>query len=216
MFILNQQNSIANTYLAEIRDTKIQTDRLRFRKNLERLGEILAYELSKSLQFGTKEITTPLETTGINMVKSQPVLICVLRAANPFYQGFLNIFDHSDSGFIGAFRTEEINDNQEISIELSYQAAPDISGKHVIIIDPMLATGKSFVKTVKSLLNNGKPEKIHVASVIAAPEGVAYINEQLGTDLNLWTCALDSKLNEKSYIVPGLGDAGDLAFGPKI
>ncbi|MCH7402807.1 uracil phosphoribosyltransferase [Belliella kenyensis] len=215
MFILNHQNTIANTFLAEIRDTEIQTDRLRFRKNLERLGEILAYELSKSLHFETKEITTPLEKTGINIIKTQPVLICVLRAANPFYQGFLNIFDHSDSGFIGAFRTEENND-KEVSIELSYQAAPDITGKDIIIIDPMLATGKSFVKTVKALLCNGTPKTIHVASVIAAPEGVAYINEQLDGNLKLWTCALDTKLNEKSYIVPGLGDAGDLAFGSKM
>jgi uracil phosphoribosyltransferase len=216
MFILNQQNSIANTYLAEIRNIDVQHDRLRFRKNIERLGELLAYEISKSLSFKQTSITTPLKETSVNLISDQPILISVLRAAMPFYQGFLNIYDHADSGFIGAYRTEEVKDGAEIEISLLYQAAPNIDGKEVILIDPMLATGKSFLKSIENLQKNGLPKMIHIASVIAAPEGVAYLEQNIKLPYKLWTCALDEKLNSNSYIVPGLGDAGDLAFGEKL
>ncbi|SIS79996.1 uracil phosphoribosyltransferase [Belliella pelovolcani] len=216
MFILNQQNSIANTYLAEIRNVEVQHDRLRFRKNIERLGELLAYEISKSLSFKQTSITTPLKDTSINLISDQPILISVLRAAMPFYQGFLNIYDHADSGFIGAYRTEEVKGGAEIEISLLYQAAPNIDGKEVILIDPMLATGKSFLKSIENLQKNGLPKMIHIASVIAAPEGVAYLEQNIKLPYKLWTCALDEKLNSNSYIVPGLGDAGDLAFGEKL
>lgn len=216
MFKLNQQNSIANTYLAEIRNVNVQHDRLRFRKNIERLGELLAYEISKSLSFKQTSITTPLKDTSVNLISDQPILISVLRAAMPFYQGFLNIYDHADSGFIGAYRTEEVKDGDEIEISLLYQAAPNIDGKEVILIDPMLATGKSFLKSIENLQKNGLPKMIHIASVIAAPEGVAYLEQNIRLPYKLWTCALDEKLNSNSYIVPGLGDAGDLAFGEKL
>ncbi|SNS02447.1 uracil phosphoribosyltransferase [Belliella buryatensis] len=216
MFILNQQNSIANTFLAEIRNIKVQNDRLRFRKNLERLGELLAYEISKSLSFKQELITTPLKETSLNLISDQPVLISVLRAAMPFYQGFLNIYDQADSGFIGAYRTEEVKDGAEIEISLLYQAAPNIEGKEVILIDPMLASGKSFLKSIENLKKNGTPKMIHIASVIAAPEGVDFLKQNINLPYKLWTCALDEKLNPNSYIVPGLGDAGDLAFGQKL
>ncbi|MCH7412787.1 uracil phosphoribosyltransferase [Belliella sp. R4-6] len=215
MFILNKNNSIANQFLSELRDIKVHKDRLRFRKNLERLGEILAYEVSKSLDYKESEIETPLQKTKVNTLKTQPILISVLRAAVPFYQGFSNIFDHSDSGFIGAYRVEE-SGNEEINISLQYQATPDLTDKEVILIDPMLATGKSFVKSVENLLKNGRPKKIHIAAVIAAPEGINYIKNNLDLPFSIWICALDEKLNSASYIVPGLGDAGDLAYGSKL
>jgi len=142
------------------------------------------------------------------------VLIPILRAALPFYEGFLELFDEADSGFIGAWRTH--NEADEIEAELNYQAAPDLTGKTVVVIDPMLATGKSLVKTVQSLSQQGKPKTWHLASAIAAPEGIAHVQASLGKEMNVWTCAVDEKLNEHAYIVPGLGDAGDLAFGPKL
>jgi uracil phosphoribosyltransferase len=217
MFILDKSNSIANQFLQELRDRKIQIDRFRFRKNLERLGEIMAYEISKSLYYSVETIETPLGKTDIPLLKNQPVLISVMRAAIPFYQGFLNFFDTADSGFIGAYRIEKPHSSSEVEIDYLYQAAPNIEGKEVIIIDTMLATGKSFIKTIENLvLTHGKPSKVHIASVIAAPEGIDYIKNNLNTPYNLWICSVDEKLNDKSYIIPGLGDAGDLCFGHKL
>lgn len=216
MFILNETNSIANNFLSEIRDISIHQDRLRFRRNLERLGEIMAYEISKDLDYQKSEISTPLQNMHVNVLKNQPVLISVLRAAIPFYQGFSNFFDHAPSGFIGAYRAKETTTNAEISIDLDYLAAPDLNGQEIILIDPMLATGKSFIKSVEALLQNGTPKIIHIASIIAAPEGVAFIEKSMSIPFKIWTCALDEKLNSKSYIIPGLGDAGDLAFGQKL
>lgn len=217
MFILDQKNSIANQYLYELRDKNIQMDSLRFRKNLERLGEIMAYEISKSLQFDSKAIETPLGNITIPLLNEQPVLISVMRAAIPFYQGFLNFFDAAESGFIGAYRLPEKVGQKEINIDYLYQAAPSIQGKDVILIDPMLATGKSLLKTVENLLRtHGSPSMIHFACVIAAPEGIEYLRNQLSIPFKIWICSLDEKLNDKSYIIPGLGDAGDLCFGPKL
>lgn len=217
MFILEKTNTIANQYLYELRDKNIQVDRLRFRKNLERLGEIMAYEISKDLEYYIKTFKTPLEQTTIPLVQDQPVLISVMRASIPFYQGFLNFFDYADSGFIGAFRKEEKSDSSEVEIDYLYQAAPSIEGKEVIIIDPMLATGKSFIKTIENMLiTHGNPTKIHLACVIAAPEGIEYLRNQLTIPYSLWICSVDQKLNDKSYIIPGLGDAGDLCFGQKL
>ncbi|MDO6437673.1 uracil phosphoribosyltransferase [Cyclobacterium sp. 1_MG-2023] len=212
MFILNQNNSIANQFLAELRNIHIQKDRLRFRKNLERVGEILAYEVSKGLSYAPSTITSPLAEVETPLLKEQPVIIAVLRAAVPFYQGVLNFFDQADSGFIGAYRKE--GDNIEIS--LNYLAAPDLTGKTVIMVDPMLATGKSFLKSIDALKGHGQPKQIEILSAFAAPEGLEYIKENLGLPYRFWIGALDEKLNQQSYIVPGLGDAGDLAFGPKI
>jgi uracil phosphoribosyltransferase len=217
MFILDKKNSIANHYLYQLRDSEIQKDRYRFRKNLERLGEIMAYEISKSLPFYQKSVKTPLGNLPVDLIKNQPVLISVLRAAIPFYQGFLNFFDDSDSGFIGAYRKEGPSDSKEgIEIDYLYQAAPSIDGKEVILIDPMLATGKSIVKTIENLEMHGNPSKIHIAGVIAAPEGIDFIQKNIKLPIEIWICSLDEKLNDKSYIIPGLGDAGDLSFGVKL
>ncbi|WP_373521562.1 uracil phosphoribosyltransferase [Aquiflexum sp.] len=217
MFILDKTNTIANQYLYQLRDKNIQIDRLRFRKNLERLGEIMAYEISKSLQFTTRTFETPLGNTTLPLIREQPILISVMRAAIPFYQGFLNLFDAADSGFIGAYRVTELPNSKEVEINYLYQAAPNIEGKEVIIVDPMLATGKSFINTIENLLQtHGSPSMIHIASVIAAPEGIDYLKNQLSIPYKIWICSLDDKLNDKSYIIPGLGDAGDLCFGQKL
>jgi uracil phosphoribosyltransferase len=214
MFVLNQQNSIASQFLSDLRNIHTQHDRMRFRKNMERLGEILAYEVSKSLSFQLDKVNTPLAEMTVARLSSQPVLVGVLRAALPFYQGFLNYFDNSDSGFIGAYRKPEEAD--EVEIDFLYKAAPSIEGKEVILIDPMLATGKSVLASIEHLLENGQPKIIHIASVIAAPEGIDYLKQNINVPYRFWIGALDQKLNEKSYIVPGLGDAGDLCFGDKL
>lgn len=215
MFILNQQNSIANQYLAELRDVHQQHDRLRFRKNLERLGEIMAYEISKRMPYTPLEVQTPLSTTTTSLLSQQPVLLTILRAGVPFYQGFSNFFDRADTGFIGAYRAPHTS-SDDVTIDMSYITTPPIEGRQLVVVDPMLATGKSMIKSLDALLAQGKPAHIHIACVIAAPEGVAYLKEHMQADFTLWTCALDDKLNNMAYIVPGLEDAGDLAYGPKI
>ena len=187
---------------------------MRFRRNLERLGEILAYEISKSFEFSSEKINTPLRSSTVLKQKEQPVLISVMRASLPFYNGFLNYFDMADSGFIGAFRDE--SNEGEIAINLGYHASPNVEGRTIILADPMLATGKSIVETINTLLTHGTPKHIHIASVIAAPEGIQYLKEHLSCTYSLWLGSLDERLNHQSYIVPGLGDAGDLAFGPKL
>ena len=215
MFILNQHNSIATHYISELRHVHTQQDRMRFRKNLERLGEIMAYEISKSMTYASQKIETPFLEISTPLLQSQPVAIAVLRAAIPFFHGVLNFFDQANCGFIGAFRKEG-NVNEAIEIELGYAAAPSIEGKEVILVDPMLATGKSFVECINKLSKNGAPKKIHLLSVIASPEGLDYIEKNLHLPHEIWACAIDDHLNEFSYIIPGLGDAGDLAFGPKL
>lgn len=200
--------------MAEMRDIRIQNDRMRFRKNLERLGEILAYEISKSLDFKAQEIETPLAKTIVYTPDSQLVLVSVLRASLPFYQGFLNFFDEAESGFIGAFREE--NESGEIKINLGYHAAPSLQGKVILLADPMLATGKSIIRTLDTIVSHGIPSMIHIAALFAAPEGIKYIEENLKLPYKLWLGSVDEKLNHLSYIVPGLGDAGDLAFGEKL
>lgn len=216
MFVLAKENSLALQFLSELRDIHIQHDRWRFRKNLERLGEIMSYEISKGLDYEDIQINTPLTETHAKKLKEKPVLISVLRAAIPFYQGFLNYFDQADSGFVGAYRKPEKKGDKEVEIEFLYQAAPKLDDRDVILIDPMLATGKSFVKTIFNLVQNGTPKMIHIACLIAAPEGVSYIQNNVNVPYKLWIGALDEKLNDKFYIVPGLGDAGDLCFGNKI
>lgn len=215
MFILEDTNSIANHFIAELRNENIQIDRLKFRRNLERLGEVMAYEISKTFDFEESLVSTPLGQKKSNLIINQPILIAVLRAALPFYQGFLNFFDQADSGFIGAFRKEESGD-LEIEIEYLYQATPDINNKTLILIDPMLATGKSILKTIENLLLSGNPKEIHIVSVIAAPEGIEFLKAGIKQPYQLWICSLDECLNGQSYIIPGLGDAGDLCFGNKI
>jgi uracil phosphoribosyltransferase len=213
MFILSQQPSIANQFLAELRNKQIQKDRMRFRKNLERLGEILAYEVSKTLTYKEQEVQTPLEKAKIQLPSDQVVLVAVLRAALPFYQGFLNFFDQAESGFIGAFREES---GAELTVNLGYHASPNLDNKVLILVDPMLATGQSCVESLQTLLQHGTPKSIHLVAAFAAPEGVEHLKKSITVPYSLWLGTLDAQLNAQSYIVPGLGDAGDLAFGEKI
>ncbi|GHE52453.1 MULTISPECIES: uracil phosphoribosyltransferase [Roseivirga] len=215
MFILDRQNSIANQYLAEIRHVGSQSDMLRFRHNMKRLGQLLAYEISKTLLYETRPIETPLVKSQAHFLADQVVVISILRAALPFSQGFQDVFDSAEFGFIGAARKPHLA-NEPVEVALDYLAAPDLNNKVVVVVDPMLATGKSIVKSIDHLLQNGTPKKLHIATIIAAPEGVDYLQRELNTPYDLWSCALDEKLNEKYYIVPGLGDAGDLAFGRKL
>lgn len=213
LIILNQYATLANQFLFELRHKSIQQNRERFRMNLERLGELMAYEVSKKLKYEERLVDTPLGTSKIEILSEQPVLITVLRAGLPYFEGFKNFFNQADCGFIGAYRKE---DEREIAINLDYLAAPQLKGRTVILIDPMLATGKSFVKSVNALLKHGTPAHVHVAALVAAPEGVEYIKQHLKLPFTIWTWALDEKLNEHAYIVPGLGDAGDLCYGEKI
>jgi len=209
---LSETNSVANHYIAELRDVSVQKDRMRFRNNLERLGGILAYEISKSLDYNEQMITTPLGSAKTQLMSVQPVIVTILRAGLPLYNGFLSHFDKADSGFVGAYRIEG---GQEVSIASEYMAVGDLNDRPLLIVDPMLATGKSMVSTLKKLLKFGEPSSIHLAAAIAAPEGINYINENFGKICTIWAGAVDEMLDENAYIVPGLGDAGDLSFGDK-
>lgn len=213
LIILGDQHSIANQFLNEIRDKEKQQDRMRFRKNMERMGEIMAYEISKKLSYTDCQVTSPLASLKSVTLKTQPVIITVLRAGLVYFQGFMNYFDQSEAGFIGAYRKEG---GEEISINLEYLAAPSLEGREVILIDPMLATGKSFVRSVSAMLTHGRPSHLHIASLIASPEGIKYVQENLNVPYTLWTFAVDEKLDSRFYIVPGLGDAGDLSYGDKL
>lgn len=213
LIILGDQHSIAKQFLNEIRDKEKQLDRMRFRKNMERMGEIMAYEISKKLAYAECVVNTPLAQIKSSQLKTQPVIVTVLRAGLVYFQGFLNYFDQSDAGFIGAYRKEGGN---EIKINLEYLATPSLEGREVILVDPMLATGKSFVRSVNALLTRGAPSHLHIAALIASPEGINYVKENLNVPYTLWTFAVDEKLDHRFYIVPGLGDAGDLSFGEKI
>ncbi len=213
MFILTKENSIANNILIELRDKHIQKDRMKFRTNIERLGSILAYEISKSLTYKSLEIETPLGQKKQNSISEYPNLVCVMRAGLPFFQGFLNVFDKSDCGFLGAYRNTSGN-KEEIEIEATYFTKPNFDNKDLIIVDPMLATGKSFVKAVKGITKNYKPKSIHIAALVASIDGIEYIKQNI--DSEIWTVDVDDQLNDQAYIVPGLGDAGDLSFGEKV
>ena len=211
--ILTDTPSLANHFIAELRDTSIQGDSMRFRRNLERLGELLAYEISKTLPYEKSTISTPLSRTETLLLTEQPVLATILRAGLPLYQGMLNFFDRAYSTFVGAYRVEE--ENTELQINMEYLASTNLHDKILILADPMLATGRSLVKAYTGMLRHGKPKQVHIAAAIAAPEGVAYVQKEIPEAI-IWLGALDECLNDRSYIVPGLGDAGDLAFGPKI
>ncbi len=209
---LGDKPSIAQHYLTALRDVSLQKDRVRFRSCVERLGEIMAVEISKTLEYESITVQTPLGKKQQLKLKQEPVLITVLRAGLPYWNGFLRIFENSDCGFIGAYRQE----GQEIKIKVDYVSSPALTGCDLILIDPMLATGKSMVDAIAQLKKKGIPKNIFIAALIAAPEGIAYIESQLGKDSPIWVFAVDEKLNDQSYIVPGLGDAGDLSFGDKI
>lgn len=213
--ILNKNNSIFNRFLAEIRDNQIQKDGMRFRKNLERIAEFFAYEISKTMEFTEKEVTTPLGIARVNDLKQEPVIASILRAGIPMHQGFLNVFDRADNAFISAYRKYETA--KSFTIECEYISSPDITGRTLILADPMLATGSSLMLAYKALLKIGIPKHTHIVSAIASKKGVENLRDTLpGEDITIWTGAVDDKLNVKSYIVPGLGDAGDLAYGEKL
>jgi len=212
IFILNKTDTIANQFLAELRDAVIQQDKERFRRNQERLGGILAYELSKSLHYETKEIQTPLGTASVNMPADEPVLGIILRAGLPFHHGFMQLFGRSSSAFITAYR--KIKRNGSFLIQVDHIATPNLDDKIFILCDTMLATGQSIVAVCKELMAQYKIKELHIAAVIASTEGVAHVKANL-PKAKLWLCAVDDEMTSKSYIVPGLGDAGDLAFGEK-
>jgi uracil phosphoribosyltransferase len=212
---LGNNNTVFNQFISEIRNEQVQSDSLRFRRNIERIGEIFAYEISKELEYASREITTPLGKTTINLPVSYPVLATILRAGLPLHQGLLNYFDKSGSAFISAYR-KYIN-NEEFIIEFEYLSSPSLDGKDVILSDPMLATGASLETGYKALLQKGTPRHVHLLAIIASQSGVDYIASQLPSDCcTLWVGAIDPGLNDKAFIVPGLGDAGDLAYGKKL
>ncbi|MFZ4671975.1 MAG: uracil phosphoribosyltransferase [Flavobacterium sp.] len=212
---ISEQNSILNHFLAQIRDVTIQKDSMRFRKNMERIGEIMAYELSKNLEYKKIDVQTPLGIKQTTTIADHLVLCSILRAGLALHTGFINIFDNAENGFISAYR-HHYNKDDKFEILVEYQAAPSFEDKNLILIDPMLATGQSIVAVLQKLHLDQKPKTIHIAVVIAAPEGIAFLEKNLPNNCHLWVAALDDKLNEKNYIIPGLGDAGDLAYGNKL
>lgn len=206
--------SIFGTFLAELRDVSIQQDSMRFRRNLERMAEVMAYEVSKELTFVTETVTTPLGEAQSYRLKSQPVLATILRAGLPMHQGLLNYFDRAESAFVSAYRKHTTAEDFDIHVE--YLASPSIDHKTLIISDPMLATGNSMVMVYKALLKQGKPSKVIIVSAIAAPEAIDYLRMHLPDTVSIYVGAIDTELTAQSYIVPGLGDAGDLAYGDKL
>lgn len=212
---ISQTPSILNSFLSEIRDVNIQKDAMRFRRNIERIGEVLGYELSKSLAYESKKTTTPLGISENETYKNDIVLCSILRAGVPLHNGLLNYFDASENAFISAYRHHKENP-ESFEIIVEYLACPSLENKTLILADPMLATGQSMVATFEALKPFGTPKNVHVVSVIGAQEGVGFVQKNLPEDTHLWIAAIDEKLNNKGYIIPGLGDAGDLAFGQKL
>ena len=211
---LEEKNSLFNQYIAEIRDIEIQQDRMRFRRNIERIGEIFAYEISKVLPYVCTRVTTPLGTADCRVLKEQPVLATILRAGLPLHQGLLNYFDQAENTFISAYRKHE-GDDDSFEVDIEYLSSPSIEGKTVILCDPMLASGSSMVLAYEALLERGRPKHVHVVVVIASAEGVALARTKLPPNVTFWIGVIDSEMTARKYIVPGLGDAGDLAYGAK-
>jgi len=210
---LNEKNSIFNHFISEIRDQSIQKDAMRFRRNLERIGEVLGYELSKTLSYSKNQVITPLGTTDTELLNDQPVIATILRAGLPLHQGVLNYFDKAESSFISAYRKH--HKSGEFEIHVDYLASSEINDKTLIITDPMLATGQSMMSVYKALLKMGSPKKIHLVVAIASQEAVDYVMSKMPRNTELWVGAIDAELTAQSYIVPGLGDAGDLSYGTK-
>lgn len=211
----SEKNSVLQVFLAELRNLKIQKDRLRFRRNIERIGEVLAYELSKTLDYKSQTIETPLGPHTCQSIDDAVVLCSILRAGVPLHHGLLNYFDRADNAFISAYRHHKDNP-EDFEIIVEYLACPNLEGKTLILADPMLATGQSLVATFQALKPFGTPKQVHLVSVIGAKEGVAYVSSHFPKSTHLWIAAIDEQLNSKGYIVPGLGDAGDLAYGEKL
>ncbi len=212
-FILNEKNTIGNHFLGQLRDVEVQKDSMRFRRNLERIGELLAYEISKTLPYQTKEVPTPLGTASIPMIEKKVVLATIMRAGLPMHQGFLNYFDNAGNAFVSAYRKHHKDGSFEIKME--YISCPDLNDSILMLVDPMLATGASMEIVLREMLNIGTPQQIHIAAAIASKEGVEFIKRKF-PQAHLWLGAVDEELTAKSYIVPGLGDAGDLSYGNKI
>ena len=212
---IGSKTSIFNQYLSEIRDAQIQTDSLRFRTNMERLAAIMGYEISREMEYSTREVTTPLGVAEVPVLKEFPVLATILRAGLPMHKGLLAVFDQSENAFVSAYRRHKKDGSFDVQVE--YVSSPNISNRVVILSDPMLATGSSLVLSYKALLTKGRPKHTHIVTLIASMEGVEYIRKNLPPDeVTLWVGAIDDELTAQSYIVPGLGVAGDLAFGSKL
>lgn len=211
--VLSEQFSLVNSWINELRNVDIQHDRMRFRRNMERIGEIAAFEISKSLEQKEIEIQTPLDKIKVKEIAVQPVITTILRAGVPLFQGILNYFDKADCGFVAAYRKHDANDY--FSIKQDYLTCPDIEGRPLIVGDPMLATGASLIEAIKDLLTNGKPSSLHIVAAIASRQGVETIQEAY-PDAKIWVGAIDENLTSKGYITPGLGDAGDLSYGEKL
>ena len=215
---LSEQPSLLNQYLKEMRSTEVQKDSMRFRRNIERIGEIMAVEISRHLTYATEQVQTPLAVAEVQVPQDKIVLGTLLRAGLPMHQGFLNMFDQAENAFISAYRKETIDRRGEMQIEIvsEYLAAPAIEGKTLILVDPMLATGLSMEVGYKALLSHGTPKNVHIACLFGTPQAIEYLQANMPEDATLWCAVIDPMLNEKKYIVPGLGDAGDLCFGEKL
>ena len=211
---LSLQNSLINQFVAELRDVNIQNDRMRFRKNLERLGEIFAYEISKTLKFEVTEVTTPLGMASVPMIKEHPIVGTILRAGLPLHYGLLNYFDMADNAFVSAYRKHHKDGTFDIKLE--YIGSPSLGNRTLILCDPMLATGSSMVMTYKAMMEKGTPSHTHIVCALASIQGIEYVKRHLPENVTIWAAAIDEELTAQSYIVPGLGDAGDLAFGGKL
>ena len=212
----SEKNSVINQYMALLRDKAYQRGRMVFRRNIERVGEMMAYELSKTLDYKKKVITTPLGSIEMSLPKDDIVLATVLRAGLPYHQGFLNVYDRAENAFVSAYRMYTNREHTEVGVHAEYMASPSVKGKTLVIVDPMLATGGSMAAAIEALTATGKPKAIHVCCVIAAPEGIEVVKEALPDDSHIWCAAIDPGMNEYKYIVPGFGDCGDLCFGEKL
>ena len=211
-----EQPSAINQFMAELRDKKYQQNRLLFRNNVKRIGEMMAFELSKTLEYKPKTVTTPLGTIDIPLIKDDIVIATVLRAGLPFHEGFLHVFDHAENAFVSAYRMYTNREHTEVGIHTEYMASPSVKNKTLLVVDPMLATGGSMAASIEALVKTGKPRSIHVCCVIATPEGIDVVKNVLPEDATVWCAAIDPGMNEHKYIVPGFGDCVDLCYGEKL
>ena len=212
---LEKTDSVFNQYMAELRDAVIQQDRMRFRRNLERIGEVMAYEISKSFEYDDEEVTTPLGIKQIRTMHEQPVIATILRAGLPFHNGMLSMFDQADSAFIAAYRKYDKNE-EDSEIRVEYFSSPDIEDRILILCDPLLATGESIVKTLNGLMEDTVPKEIHIAVAVASQDGLDYVERTMSRlPVTIWVGSIDEELTARAYVVPGIGDVGDLAYGEK-
>lgn len=213
---LSEQNAILNRYMAELRDVRYQQNRLLFRNNIRRIGEFMAFEMSKTFNYERREVTTPLGTATVNLPTDDILIATILRAGLPFHQGFLEVFDHADNAFVSAYRVYTNREHTEVGVHTEYMASPSVEGKTLIIADPMLATGGSMAAGYEALLKTGRPSATHIACVIATEEGLEVVRQAVSEDTIVWCACIDAGMNEHKYIVPGFGDCGDLCYGGKL